>query len=133
MRRRAKGFPKPIIITGKRIKGCAAFCGGTPFAFYVMQTFTRRQPSVAYPIHHQTGTTLFLHCTNLSIVWRKIGVWRGVQTSPSQYLSHFIYPDSSSSGTFSPEIPFSSIGVQPYPYCSVGATLQNTVLVHRTR
>ena len=33
MRRRAKGFPKPIIITGKRIKGCAAFCGCTPFAF----------------------------------------------------------------------------------------------------
>ena len=44
--------------------------GYTPFAFYVMQTFTRRHPSVAYPIRHQTGTTLFLHCTNLSIVWR---------------------------------------------------------------
>ena len=25
---------------------------------------------------HQTGTTLFLHCTNHSIVWHKIGVWR---------------------------------------------------------
>ena len=33
MRRRAKGFPEPRIITGKRIKGCAAFRGGTPFAF----------------------------------------------------------------------------------------------------
>ena len=34
----------------------------------------------------------------ICIVWRKIGVWRGAHTSQSQYLSHFIYPSSSSSG-----------------------------------
>lgn len=34
------------------------------------------------PAHHtpdsytKTRTTLFLHCTNHSIIWRKIGVWR---------------------------------------------------------
>ena len=35
----------------------------------------------------------------ICIVWRKIGVWRGTDTSQSQYLSHFIYPNSSLSGT----------------------------------
>ena len=34
----------------------------------------------------------------ICIVWRKIGVWRGSYTSRSLYLSHFIYPSSSSLG-----------------------------------
>ena len=36
----------------------------------------------------------------ICIVWRKIGVWRGTDTPRSQYLSHFIYPNSSLLGIF---------------------------------
>ena len=61
----------------------------------------------------------------ICIVWRKIGVWRGANTSQSQRLSHFIYLKSSSSGFRVCEI-YNSLKISLSLHLSVIQTLQNT-------
>ena len=55
----------------------------------------------------------------ICIVWRKIGVWRGTDTSQSQYLSHFIYPNSSLLGLRRNDYLFHSVVFRMASYASI--------------
>ena len=66
----------------------------------------------------------------ICIVWRKIGVWRGANTSQTQYLSHFIYPNSSSSGN--PTDLFVTRHISVYAYFSMSLLCFQFINLHKS-